>query len=375
MRKIWTIAWLHVKEFFKSPGAVVMMFILPVLFSWIFGGIAIKSEENKPTVDVVVNGGEQSEIIYDLLSKNEHYQWSKVSLKKARKNVEEQDSIAAVVIPDNIQEIIMQKQPIFDVILRSRTEAYLALVPHLQGTANIINRSYQIVDDMDSEEFSDLLEASAVSKGVKIEQQTIQKEGNHLVEINLMFVGFAIMFMMFGLTGAASTILDERIGGTWSRLMVTPAKRFQIVLGYLFAYFLMGWIQFAVLMAASKMMFDTDWGKLIYLLPFASLVILCVVGFGLMIAGIVKTKQQAGAIGAVLVVSTCMLGGVYWSIELVPEFMQKISLAVPQSWAMSGFKEIISGSLHFNTLLIDTLALLGFTSLFFIIAIRGITYK
>ena len=89
-----------------------------------------------------------------------------------------------------------------------------------------------------------------MSKGVKVEKQTIQKEDNNLVEVNLMFVGFAIMFMMFGLSGAASTILDERIGGTWSRLMITPAKKFQIGLGYLLAYFLMGWIQFAVLMAA-----------------------------------------------------------------------------------------------------------------------------
>jgi ABC-2 type transport system permease protein len=42
---------------------------------------------------------------------------------------------------------------------------------------------------------------------------------------------------------------------------------------------------------------------------------------------------------------------------------------------MSGFKEIISGSLHTNTLIKDTLALLGFTAGFFLIAIRGITYK
>ncbi|MEH7181058.1 ABC transporter permease [Neobacillus vireti] len=160
-----------------------------------------------------------------------------------------------------------------------------------------------------------------------------------------------------------------------NRLMTTPAKKFRIVFGYLIAYFLMGWIQFAVLMAAMNILFDTQWGNLTYLIPFASLVIVCVVGFGLMIAGVVKTKQQAGAIGAVLVVSTCMLGGVYWSIELVPEFMQKIALAVPQSWAMSGFKEIISGSLHFTTLLMDTLALVGFTAVFFLIAIRGITYK
>ena len=108
-----------------------------------------------------------------------------------------------------------------------------------------------------------------------------------------------------------------------------------------------------------------------YMIPFASLVIVCVVGFGLMIAGLVKTKQQAMAISAVLIVVTCMLGGVYWPIDIVPELMQKMALAVPQSWAMSGFKEIISGSLHFNTLLKDSLALLGFTSCLLFHWIKG----
>jgi ABC-2 type transport system permease protein len=111
------------------------------------------------------------------------------------------------------------------------------------------------------------------------------------------------------------------------------------------------------------------------LIPFASLVILSVVGFGLMIAGLVKTKQQASAISAVLIVSTCMLGGVYWPIDVVPDIMQKIALGVPQSWAMSGFKEIISGSLHSATLVKDTLALVGFSALFFFIGLRGIKFE
>jgi ABC-2 type transport system permease protein len=74
--------------------------------------------------------------------------------------------------------------------------------------------------------------------------------------------------------------------------MVTPAHRLQISLGYLIAYFMMGWIQFAVLMVAMNLLFDTHWGNLRYIIPFASLVIVCVVGFGLMIVGIVKTKQH-----------------------------------------------------------------------------------
>ncbi|MEH7272989.1 ABC transporter permease [Neobacillus vireti] len=82
-----------------------------------------------------------------------------------------------------------------------------------------------------------------------------------------------------------------------NRLMTTPAKKFRIVFGYLIAYFLMGWIQFAVLMAAMNILFDTQWGNLTYLIPFASLVIVCVVGFGLMIAVLLKRNNKQVQLG------------------------------------------------------------------------------
>ena len=47
--------------------------------------------------------------------------------------------------------------------------------------------------------FQKLLDAVMNNKGIKVEKQMIQKDNTNSVEINLMFVGFAIMFMMFGL--------------------------------------------------------------------------------------------------------------------------------------------------------------------------------
>jgi ABC-2 type transport system permease protein len=375
MRKIWTIVRHQLRDFFTTPGSIVLMLVMPVVFSFIFGGLALSSEGNKPIVNIVVNNDVVNAKIVDLLKKNDQFEWKKVSLPQAKENVSGQDAIAAVVIPTNIQQRITDKQPLFDIILQRKSEGYLALSPHLQGTAELISSARQAVLMQGSEAFPDLLEVITVNKGAVVQQQTIQADTSTSVEINLMFVGFAIMFMMFGLSGAASVILDERRGGTWGRLMISPASKLQISLGYLLSYFLMGWIQFAVLMVAMNILFDTTWGKLTYLIPFASLVILMVVGFGLMIAGLVKTKQQAMAIGAVLIVSTSMIGGVYWSIEFVPEVMQKMALAVPQSWAMAGFREIISGSLHFETLLKDTLALLGFSALFFSIAVKRIKFE
>ncbi len=375
MRKIWTIISLQLKGFFKSAGAIVLMFIMPVLFSLIFGGMVANSEVNKPLVNIVAKQDENSTRIVELLKKNNHFEWKRVPLSQAKKNVAAQDAVAAVVIPPKIQQRMIDKSPLFDIIVQRKTDDYLALYPHLQGTAELIAASYQAVGIQGEEMLPKLLEAVASNQGIKVEQQLLQADDSTHTSVNLMIVGFAIMFMMFGLSGAASTILDERIGGTWGRLMVSPASKLQISLGYLLSYFFMGWIQLAVLMVVMNILFDTTWGNLANLIPFASLVILTVVGFGLMIAGLVKTKQQASAISAVLIVSTCMLGGVYWPIDFVPELMQKLALAVPQSWAMSGFKEIISGSLHFETLLKDTLALLGFSCLFFFIGLRGIKFE
>ena len=48
--------------------------------------------------------------------------------KQAKKNVSEQDVVAAVVIPTNIQQRITEKKPLLDVIVQRKGEGYLALL-------------------------------------------------------------------------------------------------------------------------------------------------------------------------------------------------------------------------------------------------------
>jgi ABC-2 type transport system permease protein len=374
MRRIMAIASLHLKQFVKSPGAWVLMVVMPVLFGGIFGAISINSQSYKPLVNIVAGNDAPSKEIVRLLKMNEQFQWEKTTEDKAKENVRKQKVVAAVIIPNDTIKRINGNQPLFDVIVQRKTEDYLGLRQHLEGTARLVDESYGAVKELDANAFPELLKAVSEHPGVKVNQKIIQNDGKQKQSGNLMFVGFAIMFMMFGISGAASTILDEKKEGTWARLFVSPASKLEISLGYLAAYFLTGWVQLAALMIAMKIIFDTEWGNLFYLIPFASLVILCVIGFGLMIAGVVKTKKQAGAISAVVIVSTCMLGGVYWPLDFVPEVMQKIALAVPQSWAMSGFAEIIGGSLHAETLAKDAAALFIFTIAFFSVGLRLLKY-
>jgi len=374
MHKVFTIIRLRVITMLKSPGGIVIMFVMPFVFSVIFGGISAQETANKPLVLLVADESELSRDTVTLLEQNPQYQWLEVKEAEAREKVKTQEAIAAIIISEDFASKIEQELPIFEVINQRQTQEYVALQPILEGVARTIIRSHQLASEVNGIELSHLLKEISSRDRVKLEREIIQKDGNKGETVSLMSVGFTIMFMMFGIAGAASTILDEKKEGTWQRVLTTPATKGQIMIGYLVSYFIMGWIQLLVLMIAMSSLFGAVWGNLGYFIPFASIVIVTIVGFGLMMAGLVKTSQQAGALSTVLIVSSCMIGGVYWPLDIVPEVMQQIAKAVPQSWMMSGLREIISGSLHTDSLVKAVFVLLGFNLLFYSLGLKKIRY-
>ncbi|RHW35701.1 ABC transporter permease [Neobacillus notoginsengisoli] len=375
MRKTVAILLLHLKSKFRTSSVWVLMIVMPLVFSFIFGGMAGDKESNKPLVLYAVGSGEISVRAADLLTANDQYNWKKVTAEEAKSEVKEQKAIAAVMIADRIEDKIAAEEPLFDVIVQRETQEYLALYPHLEGAARTIVTSHSFTSTIDGNALPVLLQKVSNHKGIKVEKEIIQKKGKKGENVSIGSLGFTIMFMMFGISAAAATILEERAGGTWARLMTTPASRSQIISGYILSYFLMGWIQLGVMALSIKLFFNGSLGNPLYFIPFASLVILTVVGLGLMIAGLVKTKQQAGAISAVIIVSTCMLGGVYWPLDVVPDFMKLIAKFVPQSWMMSGVTEIVSGSMNGSVILSSVFVLIGFSVLFFFVGLRKLKYE
>jgi len=375
MRKILSIAILHLKSLFKSPSAIVMMFIMPIMFSLIFGGIGSEgSSRDKPVVLMAAKNNESNSRILELLSSNGQYTWRNADEKQARESVENQEAIAAVMIAESALESHDSGKPLFQMVVQRKTQEYLALKSYVEGVGRTVIQTIEMSPEQDALALRTILEKAAAREPLEISSEVIQKEESKTGSVGMLAIGFTIMFMMFGISGAASTILDEKIGGTWQRLLTSPTTKVQVMTGYLFSYFLMGAIQLIVLMIVMYLIYGSMWGNLFYFVPFAALVIITIVGFGLMMASIVKTRQQASALSAVLIVSTCMLGGVYWPIEIVPEFMQQIAKAVPQSWMITGFREIVSGSLFLPALRNSTLVLLVFSLLFFTIGLKKMKY-
>jgi len=174
--------------------------------------------------------------------------------------------------------------------------------------------------------------------------------------------GFSITFLMLGmLIGVAMTLIDERELGTLDRVRATQAPVATLVVGKLAVRFLVGVLQMIALLGVGRIAFDVSLGPqpLALLLPTAGIVFVGT-AFGVLVAGLAPTRDAVIPIGAIAIVTMCAVGGCWWPIDLEPRWMRDVARALPTTWAMNGFKDLMMRHQTFTAVLEPTLVLLVF---------------
>lgn len=188
--------------------------------------------------------------------------------------------------------------------------------------------------------------------------------------------GMMAMFATFGMLGGAAVLIQERQWGTLRRLAVMPIRKGSILGGKLMGIVLAGVIQMVLLIMAGALLFDVAWGNspaalALMVVSFA----LAMSGLGMMMAALVRTVAQANALGTVLVLSMSALGGAWWPLEIVPDWLQTVGKLSPIYWAMRGFQDIITRGWGVTAVLPELLVLAGFTAVFLAIGLWRFKYE
>lgn len=386
MRKIWTIAWFRFTFIIGKRGTFMLMFFMPLFFAFIFGlfngSIGADSKAQPQILLIDEDRTALSGEFVRLLDINSDPDWVLTDRDTARDQIEAGDAEMALVLGKGFAERLQQNKPdeTFTWLIKQETPEQQTLAPVVEATytqfanvyAGLTKFSKADADANLQKTVARLKEAPQAEITSQIAGTTDAIEEKKSVNRNTL--GFSIMFLMFTLLSSAAVILDEREGGTWGRILVSPTGRLQLLLGYLLAFFMIGWFQFGVLMLASSLLFGVSWGNILGVILFASLMIIAFIGLGLMIGGFVKTSKQQQAIGSIMIVSTSMLGGVYWPLEIVGDLMQKIALIVPQYWAISGFQELMAAGAGLSDIWLQLLILGGFALTFLSVGLTRIRY-
>ncbi|MFV2047773.1 ABC transporter permease [Metabacillus litoralis] len=385
MKRIGAIAAFEMKRMFQKPQSFLLMFGMPLLFTFIFGGLFSEGEENKPIISVVDldNTLLSKTLIDELKSKglvDFHIDDSqtadlKFNDQKISGYVQLNSGFEKELLDNKTPEVVFVSQASFEGATMIEQIINDSIVKIQIGVT--ASSFYQEVTGEEPKVVQDQIveETSGIPTSVETVTVTKSNEVATMSNLTARSAGFTIMFVMISMLISTGVLLEARQSGVWYRMMSTPASRTELLGGYLLSFFLIGWIQFGVLMLITKVVFHVNWGNLLANIVLVSCLLLCTIGLGLFIAGFVKSSEQQSVFGNLIIISTCMLGGVYWPLEIMPDFMQQAARFVPQYWGLEGFTELAARGGNILDIIYPICVLLIFTGVFLTIGMKRIRFE
>jgi len=220
------------------------------------------------------------------------------------------------------------------------------------------------------------LSSAFVESGPVIEQQTVYNQGGTFFNAFApALVGFVVFFLVFILTGIS--FLRERVGGTLERLLATPVRRQEIVVGYSAGFGIFATLQVAlVLLFLLGTLHIPAIGPLPEInlglgVPSAGppwlafgitlLLALAAVNLGIFLSTFARTEFQILQFIPLIIVPQVLLSGIFWPIASLPGILYPIARLMPMTYGIEGLREVlIKGSgLESPTVQLDIVVLAG----------------
>lgn len=178
-------------------------------------------------------------------------------------------------------------------------------------------------------------ELQEAARGVTIDVATRMRYNPLLRSVNLFVPGLiALVLTLVTALMTAISLSREKERGTLEVLLVSPLHPWQIIVGKVLPYLGLAFANVVTALLAAWLVFDVPFvGSLALLLAASTLYSLVGLALGVLIAA-VTDSQRAAMLGALLgtMMPNTLLSGMIFPLASLPEWMQAISLIVPQRW-------------------------------------------
>ncbi|MDR3628440.1 MAG: ABC transporter permease [Ignavibacteriaceae bacterium] len=157
-------------------------------------------------------------------------------------------------------------------------------------------------------------------------------------------------------------IVKEREIGTLEQLIVTPIKPYQLIIGKVVPFIILGFIDVLVVLSVMIFWFGIGVrGSFIFLVFSSFLFVLSTLGIGLFISTISKTQQQAMMVAQFAIMMPMIyLSGFAFPIENMPKFIQYLTYVIPLRYYITILRAVVLKGAAFTELIPETLMLLLF---------------
>jgi ABC-2 type transport system permease protein len=351
----------NLKVSFRKKGNIVVYIFLPLL--GIVFSMLVYSGNGTSALRVGVADNDKSVLSADLkqvMQGKEGFTVSDITEDEMNNKLLESELDAAVVIPAGFGKSVYDG------------EAKTIEVVSLKGQSVTVWVEQMLNSHVDS--LSRLSAAAGGDKAMfdkmyaqmnnKLIKMNVVKLADKVVSKNMTItaIGLHIMFMMLGTSFTSMLILKEKRMRTYHRICSAPVNSWKYILANAVTSLIISVIKILIIQVAMKYVFRIDTGigdveLFVVLLMFG----LVAIGIGLVVTAFSGSSYMASTLSSLIMTPTCMLGGCFWSVSMMPEFMKKLSYFMPQRWAIEALEKLQAGdgmaSVYLNLFVLFAFAL------------------
>ena len=379
MGAAWTIALKDLKQRLRDRSAYITGIFAPLGLALVFGFILnplTDFEFSAKYAVVDLDGGPVSALFIDELAATDGVEVVEItSVAQAETLVEakvtplggaegEETADAAFVFPAGFSEDVQSERPVEIQVVGnqgSETNAGIAvsLAQRFAGELTAVRVAVATAESLAGAQVDRLqagaqvLQTPSPARLVDGTAATKQLDG-----ATFYAAGMAIFFLFFTMQTGVTGLLEERRTGTMARLLSSPTPRVAVLVGKMVSAFVVGIVSMLVLMVATTLAVDADWGEPLGVALLILAAVIAALGTVALIAGFAGTAEQAAAASSMVGIVLGFLGGTFFDVSQAGGVLGTLRFASPHGWFMQGLADLSAGDL--GVVVVPVLAMVAF---------------
>lgn len=360
MRTLKFILRKEFRQIFRDPSILRIILIMPVIQLLILPWAADYEIKNIKLAVVDHDHSEYSRQLINKVTSSGYFILTDYSssYEHSLEEIEKDRADLVLQIPAHFEK---------DLVKEDEAKLYMALNA-INGTKANLGGAYlrNIIQDYNKQVRTEWIQFPRFSQETQIEI-TSSNWFNPLMNYKYFMVPgiLVILLTMVGSNLAAINIVKEKEIGTIEQINVTPIKKYHFILGKLIPFWIMGLVVLSIGLTIARLAYGIiPAGSFLTIYVFAAVYLLAVLGLGLLISTYSVNQQQSMLLSFFLMMIFILLGGLYTSIDSMPEWAKWITRFNPVSYFIEVMRMVVLKGSGLADIKYQLLAMGGFAVVF-----------
>lgn len=357
------LSFLLEKEFrqiFRNPAILRLVFVMPIIQLIVFPFAANYEVKNVLLSIIDHDHSSYSQKFVSEITASNYFILTDYSpsYSKALKSVESDKADLIIEIPAGFEKEIVKENK----------SSMLLAVNAVNGAKANLGAAYaaSIIRNFNREIQMEWMTFPAYNAIPQIEITSSNWYNPTMNYKNFMVPGILIILLaMIGIFLASLNIVQEKESGTIEQVNVSPIRKSTFILGKLIPFWILGLVTLTLGLLVSRFFYKiVPVGNIGLIYLFAMVFLLALLGVGLLISTYAETQTQATFVGFFAMMVFMLLGGLYTSIDSMPEWAKWITKANPVAYFVEVMRMIMLKGSGFADIKYHLLSVFGLAVIF-----------